>query len=290
VEIGDGFRIPDVMRQSGARLVEVGSSNRTHLSDYEQALGPRTALLMRAHHSNFRIIGFTSIPSRSELAQLAAQHGLALLDDLGSGALLDTARFGLGHEPTVQESLQAGAGIVTFSGDKLLGGPQAGILVGSVELLARLRRHPLARALRADKLCLAALEATLRHYLRDEAAQEIPVWQMIAARPIDLQARARSWAERLGEGRVIDSHSTVGGGSLPEETLPTSCLALVSAHPQRLLERLRGGPVPVIARVEADRVLLDPRTVLPDQEADLLGALRGALEDAGDMTVDERKA
>jgi L-seryl-tRNA(Ser) seleniumtransferase len=289
VEIGDGFRVPDVMRQSGARLVEVGTSNRTHLSDYEQALGPRTALLMRAHHSNFRIIGFTSSPSRSELAQLAAQHGLALLDDLGSGALLDTASFGLGHEPTVQESLQAGAGIVTFSGDKLLGGPQAGILVGSVELLARLRRHPLARALRADKLCLAALEATLLHYLRDEATREIPVWQMISARPIDLQARARSWAERLGQGQVVDSRSTVGGGSLPEETLPTCCLALPAAHPQRFLEHLRAAPVPVIARIEEDRVLLDPRTVLPDQEKDLLGALAAALDVARDSAPDERK-
>lgn len=290
VEIGDGFRVPDLMRQSGARLVEVGTSNRTHLADYEQAIGPRSALLMRVHHSNFRIIGFTSIPSRSELARLASQHGLALLDDLGSGALLDTSAFGLGHEPTVQESLQAGASLVMFSGDKLLGGPQAGILVGSPELIARLRRHPLARALRADKLCLAALEATLMHYLRDEATREIPVWQMIAARAADLQARVQSWVARLGQGQVVESRSTVGGGSLPEETLPTFCLALTSAHPHQLLKRLRASSPPVIARIEEQRVLLDPRTVLPPQEEDLLSALGAATQVADGPALNERKA
>ncbi|MGA2112293.1 MAG: L-seryl-tRNA(Sec) selenium transferase [Anaerolineales bacterium] len=290
IEIGDGFRVPDVMRQSGARLVEVGTSNRTHLSDFEQAIGPRTALLMRAHHSNFRIIGFTSMPSRSELARLASQHGLAMLDDLGSGALLDTSAFGLGHEPTVQESLQAGAGLVTFSGDKLLGGPQAGILLGSTDLIARLRRHPLARALRADKLCLAALQATLMHYLRDEATREIPVWQMIAARPADLQGRVESWIQRLGQGQVLESRSTIGGGSLPEESLPTFCLALDTPHPQKLMERLRTGSPPVIARIEGDRVLLDPRTILPAQEQDLQSALRSAMQVADRPALHERKA
>jgi len=290
VEIGDGFRVPDIMRQSGARLMEVGTSNRTHLADYEQAIGPRTALLMRAHHSNFRIIGFTSMPSRWELAQLASQRGLALLDDLGSGALLDTSSFGLGHEPTVQESLQAGAGLVTFSGDKLLGGPQAGVLVGSPELIARLRRHPLARALRADKLCLAALQATLIHYLRDEAVREIPVWQMIAARPADLQTRVQSWIQQLGQGQVLPSRSTIGGGSLPEDTLATFCLALDSAHPQKLLEHLRTSSPPVIARIEEDRVLLDPRTVLPAQEQDLQRALQSVVQAVVRPAPQKRKA
>ncbi len=277
IEIGGGFRIPEVLKQSGAKLVEVGTTNRTHLHDFEAALTDRTALILRAHHSNFRIIGFTTEPGLADLVSLGRRHGVPVLDDLGSGALLDTSAFGLGHEPTVQESLQAGASLVAFSGDKLLGGPQAGILVGEKALIDRLRRHPLARAVRADKLCLAALTATLTHYLKDEAVQEIPVWQMIAAPEADLERRARAWAEHLGQGTVLPGRSTVGGGSLPEETLPTHLLALEVRHPNAFLARLRAAEPPVIARVEEDRVVLDPRTVLPEQEEALLGALRAAL-------------
>ncbi|HEX7974995.1 MAG TPA: L-seryl-tRNA(Sec) selenium transferase, partial [Anaerolineales bacterium] len=214
VEIGGGFRVPDVMRQSGARLVEIGATNRVHLSDYEQALDEKPALFLHAHRSNFKIIGFTSEPGLEEIAAVAHRAGLPLVDDLGSGALLDTARFGLAHEPTVQESLDTGSDLVCFSGDKLLGGPQAGIIVGAAGWVARLKKHPLARALRADKLCLAALSATLLHYLKDEAEREVPVWRMISAAPDQLHAQALRWQEALGRGEVIAGESTVGGGSL----------------------------------------------------------------------------
>jgi L-seryl-tRNA(Ser) seleniumtransferase len=277
VEIGGGFRIPDVMKQSGARLVEVGTTNRTHLRDFEAALTERTALLLRAHHSNFRIVGFTTEPDLAELVTLARRQALPVVDDLGSGALLDTAAFGLAHEPTVQESLRCGAALVAFSGDKLLGGPQAGILVGEKGYVDRLRRHPLARAVRPDKLCLAALSATLTHYLRDEATREIPVWRMIAARPEDLRVRAAAWATALHTGDVLEGRSTIGGGSLPEETQPTWLLAIDSPQPNRLADRLRLAAAPVIARVEANRLVLDPRTVLPEQDETLLAAIAAAL-------------
>jgi L-seryl-tRNA(Ser) seleniumtransferase len=269
VEIGGGFRVPDVMRQSGGKLVEVGTTNRTHLADYEDAFAEPVALVMHVHRSNFKIIGFTEEPALKEIANLAHLHGVNLVNDLGSGALLPTERYGLGHEPTVQESLAAGSDLVCFSGDKLLGGPQAGIIVGKAELLARIKKHPLARAVRADKTCLAALTTTLLHYLRDEAESEIPVWRMIAASPRQIKARAQHWAAELGRGEVLASQSTVGGGSLPGETLPTWVLALAVKSPDRFLERLRAEQPPVIARTEDERVLLDPRTVLPEQDGAL---------------------
>jgi L-seryl-tRNA(Ser) seleniumtransferase len=275
IEIGGGFRIPDILKQSGARLVEVGTTNRTHLRDFQQAIRPRTALILRAHSSNFRLIGFATEPSLADLADLGRKHDLPVVDDLGSGALLDTAIFGLGHEPTVQESLQAGASLVAFSGDKLLGGPQAGILVGERELIEQLRSHPLARALRPDKLCLSALRATLVHYLEDDAVQQIPVWQMIAASPDSLRRRAEAWAHALGAGEAVPGRSTVGGGSLPEETLPTWLLAISLPHPNQAAAWLRRQTPPVVARIEDDRLVLDPRTVFESQEPDLLHSLRG---------------
>jgi L-seryl-tRNA(Ser) seleniumtransferase len=278
VEIGGGFRVPEVMKQSGARLVEVGTTNRVHLSDYEDALQGRPALFLRAHRSNFRIVGFTSEPSLQELAQVAHGAGIPLVDDLGSGSLLDTRAYGLGHEPMVQESLAASADLVCFSGDKLLGGPQAGIIVGRLELVDKLKKHPLARAVRADKLCLAALNATLMHYLKDEAEREIPIWRMIAARPEQIKARLEKWVEALGVGEIISGESTVGGGSLPGETLPTWLLVLNVPSPNRFLSRLRQCKPPIIARTQDDRVALDPRTVLPEEEERLLGAVRAALE------------
>jgi L-seryl-tRNA(Ser) seleniumtransferase len=278
VEIGGGFRIPDVMRQSGAKLVEVGTTNRTHARDYEEAIGEKTALILRAHHSNFRLVGFTAEPGIGELAAIGARHGIPVVDDIGSGALLDTSCYGLGREPMIQESLAAGAALVLFSGDKLLGGPQAGILAGKADLIAKIKKHPLARALRADKFCLAGLEATLIHYVRAEAEREIPVWRMIAARPEDLQRRAAAWAERLGAGEVADSNSTVGGGSLPEEALPTRALALRAPKPQAFLARLRSSDTPVIARIEEGRVLLDPRTVAPEEDEELILAVEAALK------------
>jgi L-seryl-tRNA(Ser) seleniumtransferase len=277
VEIGGGFRVPEVMKQSGARLIEVGTTNRTHLADYETAFTDRTALILLAHHSNFKIVGFTTEPSLGELVALGRSRGIPVAHDLGSGALLDTAAYGLGHEPTVQESLLAGAAVVCFSGDKLLGGPQAGILVGENELLDRMRRHPLARAFRPDKLCLAALAATLTHYLKDEAPLEVPVWQMMAASPERLRRRAEDWASRLGAGEVIAGQSTVGGGSLPEETMPTWLLTFPLPRPNALASRLRRASPPVITRVEDDRLELDPRTVLPEQDASLLDQLAAVL-------------
>ena len=277
VEIGGGFRVPDVMKQSGAWLIEIGATNRVHLTDYEQALDEKPALFLRAHRSNFRIIGFTEEPTLEEIVSVAHHAGLPVVDDLGSGSLLDTARFGLGHEPMVQESLQAGVDLVCFSGDKLLGGPQAGIIIGRAELMAKLKKHPLARAIRADKLALASLSATLLHYLKDEAEREIPIWRMIAASLQDLYIRAREWQEQLGEkgidSTVIDGESTVGGGSLPGETLPTRLLALQVRNPDRLVGELRLSHPPVIARLQDDRVVFDPRTVLPEEEKALLEAV-----------------
>jgi L-seryl-tRNA(Ser) seleniumtransferase len=277
VEIGGGFRVPDVMAQSGAKLVEIGTTNKVHIADYIEALQTPAALVMRAHHSNFKLVGFTSEPSLAELAAAAHSAGVAVLDDLGSGTLLDTARYGLPHEPTVQESIGAGADLVCFSGDKLLGGPQAGILVGKADLLAKIARHPLARAVRADKLCLSALTATLLHYLKDEAEREIPVWQMISASPQRLRERAQAWQAAIQTGEIIPGLSTVGGGSLPEETLPTFLLALPGKQPNALLKRLRAAHLPIIARIAADRVVLDPRTVLPEQDAALTAVLAAVL-------------
>ena len=280
IEIGGGFRIPDVLAQSGAKLVEVGTTNRTHRRDFEAALGPKTGLLLRAHSSNFRQVGFTAAPTLVEMVELGRNAGVPVIDDLGSGALLETQAFGLAHEPMVQESIQAGASMVAFSGDKLLGGPQAGILAGDVELIGKLKTHPLARAVRADKLCLAGLHATLLHYARGEAVDRVPVWRMIAMSEAEIRARAEGWAAELRTGEVRLARSTVGGGSLPEETLPTWALAIAADHPNDLAAALRRSNPAVVARVEADQVLLDPRTVLSEQDAALIEAVRQVLPDA----------
>ncbi len=270
VEIGGGFRIPDVMGQSGARLVEVGTTNRTYLHDYEAAIGEQTAAIMHVHASNFRLSGFTHSPPLTELATLAHQRSLLLFDDLGSGCLLDTRPFGLAAEPTPQERLAAGADLVFFSADKLLGGPQAGIVVGSQHLVSLLQRHPMARAVRLDKTSIAGLAATLLHYLRGEAVSKVPVWRMIAAPLPDLERRSQRWGRacrRAGlPARVVEGRSMVGGGSLPEESLPTRLLALGgdgSLDVEGLARRLREGEPPVVARIERDALLLDPRTVDP---------------------------
>jgi L-seryl-tRNA(Ser) seleniumtransferase len=269
VEIGGGFRVPDVLRQSGARLVEVGTTNRTHLRDYQEALGPKTAAILRCHASNFKQIGFTAEVELSALSGL----GVPVLDDLGSGALLDTTRYGLAHEPMVQESLAAGASLVVFSGDKLLGGPQAGLIVGRADLVARVMKHPLARALRADKTTIAALEATLLHYLKGEAEREIPIWRMLATPAATLRERAEHWRAQVGLGEVVAGQSTVGGGSLPGETLPTWLLALPHTRPNALAARLRAAGTPIIVRVQDGRVMLDPRTVAPEDELELVQSI-----------------
>jgi L-seryl-tRNA(Ser) seleniumtransferase len=279
VEIGGGFRIPSVLRQSGARLVEVGTTNRTRLEDYQEGISQRTAAILHVHASNFRIVGFAESVNLEDLAALARRSRLPLVADNGSGALLDTARFGLAHEPTPADALRAGADLVAFSGDKLLGGPQAGILVGRTDLVDRISRHALARAMRPDKLAFAALSATLLAYIRGDAEATIPVWQMIAAPVEEIAGRAARWMERaasLGiKAEVRAGESTIGGGSLPGETLTTSLLEL---PPHFKARELRRGPVPVIGRARGNRVYLDPRTVLASEEDALFGTLRAASE------------
>ena len=281
VEIGGGFRVPDVMRQSGCHLVEVGTTNRTRISDYEAALTERTALLLTVHPSNFLITGFTESTPVSALAELAHKRGLLVMDDLGSGCLLNSETYGLAHEPMPQESLTAGADLVCFSGDKLLGGPQAGILLGKTTVIARLAKHPLMRAVRIDKMTLAALEATLRHYQRGEAETHIPVWRMISTRPERIASRANSWANKLQaksiSARTQRGESTIGGGSLPGETLPTTQVALPAEHIalplNELAKRLRMRQTPIVTRILRDTLLLDPRTVLEEQDKEVLQAL-----------------
>ena len=283
VEIGGGFRIPDVMRQSGAVLVEVGTTNRTYTRDYEAAIREDTVALMRVHRSNFLLMGFTHEPTLAEMVDLATARDLLLFDDLGSGTLLNTEPYGLAHEPTIQESMAAGASLVSCSGDKLLGGPQAGIILGRADLIARLKKFPLTRALRVDKTTLAGLQATLRHYLLGEAAEKVPVWRMISLDERALRQRARAWVRKLNErgvkAQIVAGRSTVGGGSLPTATLPTHLVALVTGSPDTAAARLRAGEPPVITRIEDDQLVLDPRTVLPEQEGTLLQVVAEAVRD-----------
>jgi L-seryl-tRNA(Ser) seleniumtransferase len=277
VEIGGGFRIPEVMQQSGATLVEVGTTNRTYVADYERAITDQTTLLMRVHSSNFKVIGFTHEPTLEELATLAHQKNLLCVDDLGSGALIDTSAYGLAHEPMPQESLAAGADLISVSGDKLLGGPQAGIILGKKSAIDVLKKFPLTRALRVDKVTLAGVQATLLHYLKEEATKKIPVWMMISATVAGLDARASKWAERLTSkgliALVIDAESTIGGGSLPGETLPTRVLAITVASPDKFAAHLRHHTFPIVARIEEDRLVFDPRTVLANEEETLLAGI-----------------
>src|SRR5918993_1486623 len=284
VEIGGGFRVPDVLRQSGARLVEVGTTNRTYARDYAAASTEETGAYLKVHPSNFRAFGFVHSASTAELVVLAREHGLPVLEDLGSGALLDTSRFGLAPEPTLSEALTAGADLVMASADKLLGGPQGGIIVGSASWVERVARHPLARAVRADKTALAGIAATLRHYLRGEAESHVPIWRMIAAPESEIRARATRLAAALGQGAVsaeVESvQSTVGGGSLPGETLPSWAVVLspaVGEGVDTLARRLRLGDPGIFGRIDRDRLLLDLRTVLPEEDEILLRSLRNSL-------------
>lgn len=277
VEIGGGFRIPDVMRQSGATLVEVGTTNRTYLRDYAEAITERTAAILRVHSSNFRVVGFTEDTPLASLAALAKERGLLLIDDLGSGALLDTRAFGLAPEPMVQDSVCAGADVVLASGDKLLGGPQAGIALGRREAIEAMRRHPLARAVRADKTAIAALAATLDHYSRGDAIEAIPVWRMIAADTAVLATRAERWAAACGpHASPAGAKSTIGGGSLPGEELPTTVCAVTPprGNATALAAALRSADPPIVARILDGRVLLDPRTVDPSEDAHVAATLR----------------
>ena len=267
IEIGDGFRIPDVLARSGARLREVGTTNRTRAADYERAIGPETALLLRVHQSNFRVVGFTEQPRLDELVRVGRAHGVPVVDDLGSGVLVE-----LEDEPSARDALSAGADLVCFSGDKLLGGPQAGIVVGRAELVERLRRHPLQRALRADKLTLAALEATLALYLEPErAAQEVPVLRMLRQDIAAVRERAERLAELTG-GEVEETVGRVGGGALPLAELPSFACAVE----EQLAARLREGDPPVVALVRDGRCLLDCRTISDDEVDAVTAAVIGA--------------
>lgn len=282
VEIGGGVRIPDIIRRAGARLIEVGTTNRTRAVDFEAPLAEgRARVVLRVHPSNFTMAGFTETPDPAAVAALAHAHGALVIDDLGSGALLDTAAYGLAHEPMPGERLAAGADLVTFSGDKLVGGPQAGFLVGRAEVIARIRRDPLARAMRPDKVTMAAVALTLGLYRAGRATTDIPIWRMLATPLPDLAARAEALVGRIGEAAsVVELRSTVGGGSLPGETLPSIGLALRRRSAQRLLTRLRAGHPIVIARIQDDRVVLDLRTVEPSRDDDLGTAVERALDEA----------
>jgi len=287
IEIGDGFRIPELMEQSGAILREVGTTNRTSLADYENAINEKTRVLLRVHPSNFKVTGFTDKPSLEELVALSQRSGLPLLEDLGSGCLVDLSEYGV-SEPTVRQSVEAGVSIVMFSGDKLLGGPQAGIIAGKKEIIARVRRFPLFRALRVDKLTIAALEATLSAYLR-AAWDEIPAMRMIRMMPQEIKRRSENFLRELRpelpldevEIEIADGASLAGGGSTPSQSLPTKVIRIASARysATKLEQRLRRAPagVSVIARVEDDRLILDLRTVFPEQEPVLIRALASAL-------------
>jgi len=277
IEIGDGFRIPDIMARSGAILREVGTTNRTRIEDYRAAINDRTRLLMRVHPSNFRISGFTARPELGELVALARETGLRVYEDLGSGCVVDLRPLGV-DEPLVAASLREGADLVSFSGDKLLGGPQAGLLIGNPELISRLRRNPMFRALRLDKLIYQALEVTLRHLLLEQY-DRIPALRMISETPQRVRERAGALLARLSglDAELVPRTSVIGGGSTPEQAIPTWLIAIRSRDVMDLERRLREGDPPVIGRIEDDRLLLDLRTVLPEEEDALAAALQDAL-------------
>ena len=274
VEIGGGFRVPDVMAQSGANLVDVGTTNRTYARDYEAAIGPNTSAILKVHRSNFAISGFVHEDPLSEIVDVGNRHGIPVLHDLGSGCLIDTAMYGIEHEPTVQESVDAGAHLTLFSGDKLLGGPQAGIIVGDSDLVGRVSRHPLARAVRIDKLTLAALNSTLRSYLRGAATEELPILGMMSASIEELERVATLWSQEI-ESQVVDGLTAIGGGSAPGQTLPTKRLMINLGLPAETIgEHLRNFELPIIGRIENEGYFLDPRTVLPEERDSVAEALR----------------
>ncbi len=282
IEIGGAFRIPDIMARSGAKLVEVGTTNRTHRKDYEAALTPDARLLLKVHRSNFQVTGFTTEVPATELAELARAQGVASLYDLGSGLLLDLAPWGLSGEPGVREGLASGVDAVVFSGDKLLGGPQAGILLGARAAIDACRKDPLARAVRSDKFTLAALEATLALYRDPERARmEIPVLRMLTEDVAQIRRRGEALQQGVGkDADLVAGESEVGGGSFPGAKLPTWLVRLTPRHltPDTLSARLRDGEPPIIPRIAGDHVLLDPRTIFPEQLETVAGAVRAALD------------
>ena len=281
IEIGGRFRIPDVLKQSGAKIIEVGTTNRTYVEDYEDAITEETAALLRVHRSNFEIVGFSHTPEAEDLAILANKYSIPLINDLGSGCLINTAKYGLDPEPTVKEAINEGAHLALFSGDKLLGGPQAGIAVGQKKYIDQLKKHPLARAVRIDKLDLAALTATLIPYLTGNFEEEIPIWRMISADIDSLDKRAKRWSRNLRgiKSKVINGTTAVGGGSLPGQLLPTRNLAIPQEScgvggTEKIAGLLRKEDTPIIARVSEDNILFDPRTILPEDDDTFLKNLK----------------
>lgn len=273
VEIGGGFRVPEVLERSGATLVEVGTTNRVYIADYERALSPRTALILRTHPSNYRIEGFVAAPEAPELVQLGRHAGVPVVEDLGSGALVDLTQYGAAHERTVAEALADGIDLVTFSGDKLLGGPQAGILVGRSHLLGRLRNNPLLRALRLDKLSLAALAATLECYRSESARERIPIYRMLSTTPAELRARAEAYTAAVAAAKIVDTSGYIGGGALPQASIASVGVAIQTAEPDALSARLRCGDPAIVARIENGRVVLDLRTIAPCEDERVVARL-----------------
>ena len=276
IEIGGGFRLPDVLARSGATLVEVGTTNKVYLRDYERALTPRTALLMRSHQSNYAIEGFVDDVAQAELAAFGRRAGIAVVEDLGGGALVDLREYGLPHERTVQDAVADGISLVAFSGDKLLGGPQAGIIVGTRAHVARLRSNPLVRALRVDKVTLALLGATLRLYASKESREHIPFYRMLALSTDALRERAARIAVRVSGAVVVEARGQIGGGSLPRASIPSAGVAVPSAETDALVARLRRATPPIVARIEDQRVVLDLRTVAPEDDDAIVTALTNA--------------
>ncbi len=277
VEIGGGFRLPDVLERSGATLVEVGATNKVYLRDFERALSPKTALMMRSHPSNYSIEGFVNDVDAGELVALGARAGVPVVEDLGSGALVDLGEYGLPRERTVRDAVAAGVALVAFSGDKLLGGPQAGIVVGAAPAIARLRSNPLLRALRVDKLTLAALAETLRLYRSRESRERIPLYAMLGASPDSLRARAGAYVAKIASARIVESEAFVGGGALPKHGFPSIAVALPGASSQRIAARLRAGKPALVARIDERGVLIDLRTIAPEQDALAIAAVEDAL-------------
>ena len=278
VEIGGGFRIPDIISNSSANLVEIGTTNKTYVHDYETAINDKSGCILMVHTSNFKITGFTHSADISDLVKLSSSKGLPIIQDLGSGTLIDTRDFNLDYEPTIQDSIKSGIDLVLFSGDKLLGGPQAGIIVGKKKYLDLIKKHPIARAIRIDKLNLTALSSTLLHYIKDEAIDKIPVWKMISADIESLKARVIDWQNKITiESNIIEGQSTIGGGSLPGQILPTYLLSIsglkIDCGVNEFFNKLLNNKFPIVARIEKNNIIFDPRTVLGDEDSKLIDGI-----------------
>ncbi len=279
IEIGGGFRLPDVLARSGSTLIEVGATNKVYLADFKAALSPRTALIMRSHRSNFSIEGFTSDVAPSDLVALGKHAGVPVVEDLGSGALVDLSEYGLPRERMVQDAVRDGIALTAFSGDKLFGGPQAGIIVGSSSQVARLRSNPLLRALRVDKVTLALIAGTAALYRSKETREKIPFYRMLAASTEQLRERGRAYAERFASARIIESEAYVGGGSLPHARIDSIAIALPTSFADDLAAHLRRAATPIVSRVEQQKVVLDLRTIEPESDAEVIAALTQLLSE-----------